>query len=63
MRMTIAAVTAEEDRVAIEAAGHAVLRDGRVYENTYHFLMYLEDGKVLKVRGHNDTARVAAIFG
>lgn len=63
MTMTITAVTAEEDRVAVEASGHAVMLDGRVYENTYHFLMYLKDGKVVKVRGHNDTAHVAAILG
>ena len=61
--MTIVAVTAEDDRVAIEAAGEAELLDGRAYSNTYHFLFYLRDGKIRHVREHNNTAVPMALFG
>jgi ketosteroid isomerase-like protein len=59
----ITAVTAEEDRVAVEAEGRAELEDGRLYENTYHFLFYLRDGRIREAREHNNTAVPAALFG
>jgi ketosteroid isomerase-like protein len=59
----IDAVTAEEDRVAVEAHASAELLDGRMYENTYHFLFYLRDGKILEAREHNNSAIPAALFG
>ncbi len=59
----IDAVTAEEDRVAVEAHASAELHDGRMYENTYHFLFYLRDGKILEAREHNNSAIPAALFG
>ena len=61
--MDILAVTAEEDRVAVEAAGRAVLKDGRVYANTYHFLFRLRDGRIYEAREHNDSQVPAALFG
>jgi ketosteroid isomerase-like protein len=61
--MTIVAVTAEDDRVAVEADGKATLKDGRVYANTYHFLFYLRDGKIRHAREHNDTAVARNLFG
>jgi ketosteroid isomerase-like protein len=60
--MTVSAATAEENRVAIEAKGHAVLKDGRIYANTYHFLIYLRDGKITHVREHCDTAYAASLL-
>jgi ketosteroid isomerase-like protein len=59
----IDAVTAEEDRVAVEAHASAELLDGRMYENTYHFLFYLRDGKIREAREHNNSAVPAALFG
>jgi ketosteroid isomerase-like protein len=62
-KMDIVAVTAEEDRVAVEANGRATLKDGRIYANTYHFLFYLRDGKIRHAREHNNSAIPAALFG
>jgi ketosteroid isomerase-like protein len=62
-KMSVVAVTAEEDRVAVEASGEAELKDGRVYANTYHFLFYLRDGRIRHAREHNDSAVPAALFG
>jgi ketosteroid isomerase-like protein len=61
--MKITAVTAEGDRVAVEAEGRAELKDGRLYENTYHFLFYLRDGLIREAREHNNSAVPAALFG
>lgn len=61
--MKITAVTAEDDRVAVEAEGRAELKDGRLYENTYHFLFYVRDGLIREAREHNNSAVPAALFG
>lgn len=61
--MKITAVTAEDDRVAVEAEGRSELKDGRLYENTYHFLFYLRDGLIIEAREHNNSAIPAALFG
>jgi len=60
--LTVTAVTAEDDRVAVEASGHADLKDGRVYDNTYHFLFNLRDGRIREAREHNNSAVPAALF-
>ena len=54
--MTIRHVTAEDDRVAIECDGKGRQRDGRPYDNTYHFLFFVRDGLVTEVHEHFDTA-------
>jgi uncharacterized protein len=54
--MHIHHVTAEEDRVAIECDGKGRLHDGRVFENTYHFLIFVRDGLIREVHEHFDTA-------
>jgi ketosteroid isomerase-like protein len=60
--MKVTAVTAEGDRVAVEAEARADLKDGRVYANTYHFLFYLRDGRIREAREHNNSAVPAALF-
>jgi uncharacterized protein len=61
-KMTVTAVTAEEDRVAVEAEGHADLKDGRAYDNTYHILFRLRDGKIREAREHNNSLVPAMLF-
>jgi len=60
--MTINAVTAEDDRVAVEARAYAHLKNGGVYDNTYHFLFRLRDGRICEAREHNNSAAAAAVF-
>lgn len=54
--MVVHHVTAEDDRVAIECDGKGRFHDGRPYENTYHFLIFVRDGLVREVHEHFDTA-------
>jgi ketosteroid isomerase-like protein len=56
LNLEILSMTAEGDRVAVEAVGRARLVDGRPYENQYHFLMRFDaDGKVIEFKEYLDT--------
>ena len=63
VEVTFGAITAEDDRVAIEAETKGTLPDGRVYTNVYHYLMWFKDGKVLRVKEYLDTQAAAEFFG
>lgn len=55
MQVRFDGITAEADRVAIEATSQAQLPDGRTYTNRYHFLLEVRDGRVQRVREYVDT--------
>jgi ketosteroid isomerase-like protein len=50
-------------KVAAEIRSHADLTDGGVYENQYHMLFTLRQGKIVEVREYADTLLVAHMFG
>jgi ketosteroid isomerase-like protein len=62
IRFTVQGVTAEGDRVAVEADSSAKLTNGKTYNNLYHFLFLFEGGKIKAVREYNDTAYMALSF-
>ena len=62
-RMEIHGMTAEGNRLAIEAESIFPTKDGRTYNNTYHFLMEFRDGKVIRVKEYCNTAYVQQFFG
>jgi ketosteroid isomerase-like protein len=55
LEIIIGAMTAEEDRVAVEAESKAVLVNGRLYHNRYHFLFVLRDQRIQVVKEYLDT--------
>lgn len=55
-------VIAEGDKVAFEGESHAPLKNGKVYNNHYHFLVTLRDGKVASVREYLDTMHTADVL-
>jgi hypothetical protein len=59
----IIAMTAEGERVAVEAEGNFEFADGRVYNNSYHNLYIIQDGRITYVKEYLDTALVARVFG
>jgi ketosteroid isomerase-like protein len=59
---TFGAVTAEDDRVAVEAETRGTLPDGRVYTNMYHYLFTFRDGLVWRVKEYLDTQSAAEFF-
>ncbi len=56
-------MTAEDDRVSMEATSYGPLKNGRVYQNEYHFMHVVNGGKLAAVREYLDTEHVTEIFG
>ncbi|MDP9090868.1 MAG: nuclear transport factor 2 family protein [Pseudomonadota bacterium] len=63
IQITTGAVTAEDDRVAIEAESKATTLQGRLYHNRYHFLFVVRDGKIQLVKEYLDTLHVREVLG
>jgi len=55
LKMTLKSAIAEGDRLAVEAESYGELKNGRVYNNEYHFAMTFRDGKISTVREYLDT--------
>jgi uncharacterized protein (TIGR02246 family) len=55
-------LTAEGDRVAIEAESSAVHVSGKPFNNRYHFLMRLRDGKIVTLTEYMDTELVTEVL-
>jgi len=51
----IKTLTAESNRVAMEVESRAIHASGKNYQNQYHFLMYIENGKIVELREYLDT--------
>jgi ketosteroid isomerase-like protein len=61
-QLTIHGVTAEGDRVAIEAESYVHLANGRVYNNLYHFLIVFSGDKIRELAEYNDSKYAAEAF-
>lgn len=55
IKITPKGITAEGDRVAVEAESYGKHVNGKVYHNQYHFLIEVRDGKIQVVREYLDT--------
>lgn len=62
LRFTILSAIAEPDRVAVEAESYGKVADGRLYNNHYHFLFELKDGKIQTVREYLDSGHAEHIL-
>jgi ketosteroid isomerase-like protein len=56
LRIDIVATTAEGERVAIETRTHAPLIDGTTYQNRYHWLVLVRDGRIALMREYQNSA-------
>jgi hypothetical protein len=52
IRFTVSAITAEDDRVVVEAQSQATLIDGQAYANTYVFSLRVRDGRIAWIAEH-----------
>lgn len=59
---TIHNMTAEEDRVAVEAESLGRHVSGKMYNNKYHFLAQLRDGKITRWTEYCDTELITDIL-
>jgi ketosteroid isomerase-like protein len=55
LSLRVKGVTAEGDRVAVEAESFAKMKNGKTYQNRYHFLCEVRAGKIQAVREYLDT--------
>lgn len=62
IEIAITGMTAEDNRVAVEAMSHAVLSNGRILNQVYHFLFEIEGDLVVNAREYIDTAHGSAVF-
>ncbi|MDB6061969.1 MAG: hypothetical protein JWM78_2072 [Verrucomicrobiaceae bacterium] len=63
IKIWIESMTADEDRVAVEAKSHGELKNGKLYENAYHFLFKLRDGKLFSAREYSCSHLAQECFG
>jgi ketosteroid isomerase-like protein len=60
MHVTILSMTAEEDRVAVEAKSTGIMNklNGRKYGNFYHCLIRIKEGQIVLYKEYQDTLHV-----
>jgi ketosteroid isomerase-like protein len=64
LRVTPTGITVEGQRVAVEATAHGTIRrNGKPYDNNYHFLFVVDDGKIREVKEYMDTHHWAETVG
>ncbi|MEP1472979.1 MAG: nuclear transport factor 2 family protein [Halieaceae bacterium] len=62
LRFDIQAMTAEGERVAVEATSEGEHISGQTYGNEYHFLFEFRDGKLLRLKEYMDTEMVTDVL-
>ncbi|MBV8629960.1 MAG: nuclear transport factor 2 family protein [Silvibacterium sp.] len=60
--LAVETVTAEADRVAVEARVQANTKSGPPYENRVHFLIFVEGDKIVALREYIDSATLIAFI-
>ena len=58
----ITGITAENERVAVEVSGESTHISGESYNNKYHFLLKIKNGKILELKEYMDTQLAAKIL-
>ena len=62
LTLTPKGITAEGERVAAEVESYGKHKNGRTYNNQYHFLFVVKDGKIHVVREYLDTTHANWVF-
>lgn len=62
VEIMITGMTAEGDRVAVEMENRARTADGRIYNNQFHMLFVVRDGKIHAAREYLDTQHAADLL-
>ena len=55
LQFAVRTITAEEDRVAVEAESHGKHVSGKVYNQRYTFVLFFRDGKIRELHEYFDT--------
>ena len=62
IEFTIHAMTAQGERVAVEAESRGMHASGKLYNNLYHFLFQFRDGQLVRLKEYMDTELVTEIL-
>lgn len=62
LKTHVTGITAEGDRVAIEAESSTQTKNGKSYNNRYHFLFVVQDGVIVEGREYLDTVHFEEVF-
>lgn len=62
LRFEILHMTAQEDRVAVEAKSRGRHVSGKLYANHYHFLFHLRDGRIAVMKEFMDTEHATEVL-
>ena len=62
LNLKVLGMTEEGDRVAVEAEGHSYTVDKKLYNNFYHFLFELREGKVIRAREYTNPKHGIEVF-
>ncbi len=54
--------TAEADRVSVEARSFGLSRVGNIYNQKYHFLFTVSDGRIHQVKAYGDTLHASQVL-
>jgi len=63
IQLSLGDMTAEGERVAVEAETDSEMLNGRRYNNAYHFVFKLRDGKFTEVREYSCSHLAQSCFG
>jgi uncharacterized protein len=63
IKVQIDSMTAEDDRVVIEARGKAQAKSGKRYDNSYCIVIKVRNDKIAAVREYLDSELVTDVFG
>ena len=63
LKIWIVSMMGEEEKIAVEAQSYGEMINGKLYENVYHFLFKLRDGKIYNVREYSCSFTAADCFG
>ena len=59
LALTIRTITAEDDRVSVETETYGTIAaNGKIYNNTYHYMFTIRDGKIVNIREYMDTQHI-----
>ena len=62
LAITPSSMVAEGNKVACEAESLGIFPNGRTYNNLYHFLLEIRDGKIAAVKEYLDTMHTADVL-
>ena len=63
LRFQVQGVTAQDDRIAVEATSEGAHVSGKTYRNAYHMLFVVRDGSIVELKEYMDTALAGEFLG